>query len=166
MGDSWVAGGRCDVILACDCGKRYKTVDGVAPALRQCPQCGGSLRVVQQPVPASADVGVLIEQKKALRDEMRVRDRDLRIARVEINRLKAENEKLRAELSRARGGLSPITVSVAPVIVDRSADWRPMEMPSERLDLSLLPPLEELPNLDDAPQLPSDRLPLYSPSDE
>jgi hypothetical protein len=154
------------VILACDCGKRYKTADGGTPALRQCPHCGGSLRVAPQPVPTSADIGVLIEQKKALRDEMRVRDRQLRIAQVEIARLKADNDKLRAELARASGGRPPITISEAPVIVDRSADWRPMEMPSERLDLTLLSPLEELPNPGDAPQLPSDRLPLYSPSDE
>ena len=64
------------------------------------------------------------------------------------------------ELDRVRGGRLPV-ISEAPVVVHRSADWKPMEMPSERLDLALAPVLEELPDLSDAPQLPSDRLPLY-----
>jgi len=46
-------------------------------------------------------------------------------------------------------------------VVNRSAEWVPMELPSERLDLALSPVLEDLPDLSDAPQLPSDRLPLY-----
>ena len=54
------------------------------------------------------------------------------------------------------------TIAEAPVIVDRSADWRPLEMPSERLDLSM-PVMEEISEVPNAPQLPSDRLPLYSP---
>ena len=153
------------MVLVCDCGKRYRSADGAAPALRQCPHCGGALRVVQQNLPPSADVNILVEQKKALRDEMRVRDRQLRMAQVEINRVKAENAKLAAELHRLRPG-TPMKIAEAPVIVDRSADWRPMEMPSERLDLSLVPVLEEIPNLADAPQLPSDRLPLFRTVDE
>lgn len=151
------------MILVCDCGKRYRTADGGMPALRQCPACGGSLRVLQHPVPANVDVQVLMEQKKALRDEMRVRDRQLRIAQIEINRLKAENEKLAADLNRLRPGSAPVKIVEAPVVVDRSAEWRPMVMPSERLDLSLVPVLEEIPELADAPQLPSERLPLYTP---
>jgi len=49
------------------------------------------------------------------------------------------------------------------VIVDRSADWKPMELPTERLDLALAPVLEELPDLSDAPQLPSERLTFQTP---
>ncbi|MBI3857808.1 MAG: hypothetical protein HY293_19170 [Planctomycetes bacterium] len=145
------------MIFVCECGKKFKAPEGTPPDGHACPRCAGTLRPFGSPPPA-VDVNVLIRQKKALRDEMRVRDRQLRIAQAEINRLKAENQKLNDELSRARGGIPVVTLSEAPVVVDRSFDWRPLEMPSERLDLSAVPMLEELPDLSDAPQLPSDRL--------
>jgi len=153
------------VTFVCDCGKKYKAPEGTAPTGHACPRCGGPLRVHDTSV-KTVDVKVLQEQKKALRDELRVRDRQLRIAQGEIHRLKAENEKLRDELHRARSGAPFVTISEAPVIVDRSTDTKPLEMPSERLDLSIVPLLEEIPDLADAPHLPSDRLPLYSPTQE
>jgi len=152
------------VIFVCECGKKFKAPEGTPPSGHACPHCGGVLRPLGQPLPA-IDLKVLIEQKKALRDELRVRDRQLRIALNELQRMKGENEKLREELQRARGGTPYVTISEAPVVVDRSADWRPLEMPSERLDLSL-PVLEEIPEVPNAPQLPSDRLPLYTPTQE
>jgi hypothetical protein len=153
------------VVFACECGKKFRAPEGTPPTGHACPHCAGTLRPAGSPLPA-VDLKVLIAQKKALRDELRVRDRQLRIAQGEIHRLKAENEKLHAELNRARGGVPFVTISEAPVLVDRSADWHPLEMPSERLDLSVMPGLEELPDLADAPQLPSDRLPLYTPTTE
>ena len=84
----------------------------------------------------------------------------LRLAQREIARLKGENNRLRTDLDRARGTRAPL-IAEAPVVVNRSAEWKPMELPTERLDLALSPILEELPDLHDAPQLPSDRLPLY-----
>jgi hypothetical protein len=164
MGTPWVEGGRTGVIFVCECGRKFKAPEGTLSSGHACPQCGGVLRPLGQPLP-SIDLKVLLEQKKALRDELRVRDRQLRIAQNEIHRMKAENEKLREELQRVRGGAPYVTISEAPVIVDRSADWRPLEMPSERLDLSL-PVLEEIPEVPNAPQLPSDRLPLYTPTQE
>lgn len=149
------------MVFVCGCGKRYRAPDGTPADSRACPQCGGALRPAEVSIP-SDPVQVHIEQKKALRDELRGRDRQLRIANREIARLKAENEQLRADLSKARGG-APITVTSAPVIVDRSAGWKPMELPSERLDLALSPALEDLPDLSDAPQLPSDRLTFVTP---
>jgi hypothetical protein len=153
------------VIFVCECGKKFKAPLGTPPTGHACPHCAGTLRPAGTPLPA-ADLKVLIEQKKALRDELRVRDRQLRIAQGEIHRLKAEAEKLRTELSRTRGGVPFVTISEAPVLVDRSTDWRPLEMPSGRLDLSVLPGLVEIPDLADAPQLPSDRLPLYTTTTE
>ena len=150
------------MIFVCDCGKRFKAPDGTPPLGNACRRCGGVLRVLGTPAP---DPEIIHEQKKALRDELRGRDRQLRIAQNEIVRLQIENDKLREELTKARPG-TPVTITTAPVLVDRSADWRPLEMPSERLDLSIVPALEEIPDLADAPQLPSDRLPLYSPTQE
>ncbi|HZE99247.1 MAG TPA: hypothetical protein VE981_19740 [Planctomycetota bacterium] len=149
------------MVFVCDCGKRFRAPEGTSVEGRICPKCGATLRVAEFSIP-SDPVQVHIEQKKALRDELRGRDRQLRRAQAEILRLKTENEKLRADLERARGG-TPVRISEAPVVVDRSTDWKPMEMPSERLDLALSNVLEELPALGDAPQLPSDRLPLYPP---
>ena len=165
MGRPWVGSGRIVVIFVCDCGKKFKAPEGTPPAGHVCPQCSGVLRPLGQPLPF-IDLKVVIEQKKALRDELRVRDRQLRIAQNEIQRLRGENDRLREDLQRARTGGPFVTISEAPVIVDRSADWRPMEMPSERLDLSSAPVLEEISELPNAPQLPSDRLPLYSPTQE
>jgi hypothetical protein len=142
------------VIFVCDCGKRFKAPEGTPPLGNACRSCGGVLRVFGTPGP---DPEIVKEQKKALRDELRARDRQLRIAQNEIVRLQIENENLRQELGKARPE-TPVTISAAPVLVDRSADWRPLEMPSERLDLSIVPMLEEIPDLADAPQLPSDRV--------
>jgi hypothetical protein len=152
------------MIFVCDCGKRFKAPDGTPPLGNACRRCGGVLRVLGTPAP---DVEVVNEQKRALREELRARDRQLRIAQNELHKLKAENEKLREELGKARPGAPLVTIAEAPVVVvDRSRDWHPLELPSERLDLSIVPVLEEIPDLADAPQLPSDRLPLYSPTQE
>ncbi|HVR86777.1 MAG TPA: hypothetical protein VMU54_20810 [Planctomycetota bacterium] len=147
------------MVFVCGCGKRFRAPEGTPSEGRSCPLCGAALRLADFTVP-SDPIQVHIEQKKALRDELRGRDRQLRRAQQELLRLKAENEKLRAELDRARGQRAPL-ISEAPVVVNRSAEWTPMELPSERLDLALSPVLEDLPDLSDAPQLPSDRLPLY-----
>ena len=148
------------MIFVCDCGKRFKAPDDTPALGNACRNCGGVLRVLGTPAP---DPDVVKEQKKALRDELRARDRQLRIAQNEIVRLQIENDKLRDEIGKVKPG-TPVTISAAPVLVDRSKDWRPLEMPSERLDLSIVPILEEIPDLADAPQLPSDRLPLYTPT--
>jgi hypothetical protein len=145
------------VIFVCVCGKKFKAPDNTAPTGHSCPQCGGPLRPHE--TTRRVDVKVLLEQKKALRDELRVRDRQLRIAQMEISRLKLENEKLLHELHQVRPG-SFVTISEAPVVVDRSTDWRALELPSERLDLTAVPLLEELPDLAHAPKLPSDRVSL------
>jgi hypothetical protein len=150
------------VVFVCSCGKRFRAPEGTPHNGHICPRCGGPLRLAGAPTPGT-DVHVLTEQKKALRDELRVRDRQLRVAQNEIARLKAENDKLREELRRAAPATPGfVSISEAPVVVDRSADWKPMELPSERLDLTSVPLLEELPDLSDAPQLPSDRVPLTS----
>jgi hypothetical protein len=120
------------------------------------------LRLAGTPKPGT-DVHVLTEQKKALRDELRLRDRQLRIAQNEIVRLQIENGKLREEMKRvAPTAPGFVSISEAPVVVDRSGGAMPLELPTERLDLSVVPLLEELPDLSDAPQLPSDRVPLRS----
>ena len=159
MGFPW--SGRWIVVFVCGCGKRFRAPEGTPTDARACPLCGGPLRPAEVSIP-SDPVGVHIEQKKALRDELRGRDRQLRIAQNELRRLKAENEQLKGDLNKARGG-TPITVSSAPVVVDRSSEWKAMEMPSERLDLALSPVLDDLPDLSDAPQLPSERLTFITP---
>ncbi len=148
------------MVFVCGCGKRFRAPDGTPADGRACPACGGALRPAEVSIPTDP-VRVHIEQKKALRDELRGRDRQLRIANREIARLRAENEQLRGDLQKTRGG--GITVTSAPVIVDRSAGWKPMELPTERLDLALSPVIEELPDLADAPQLPSERLTFQTP---
>lgn len=149
------------MVFVCGCGKRFRAPDGTSADGRACPHCGGALRPAEVSIP-SDPVLVHIEQKKALRDELRGRDRQLRIAQNEIKRLRAENEQLRVDLNKARGG-PPITVASAPVVVDRSSEWKPLELPSERLDLALSPVMEDLPDVSDAPQLPSERLIFTTP---
>jgi hypothetical protein len=149
------------VIFVCSCGRKFKAPEGTPPQGHACPRCGGPLRPAGAPTPGT-DVKVLTEQKKALRDELRVRDRQLRIAQAEINRLKAENAKLREEMAHVRGA-SFVTISEAPAATER---FNPNELPSDRLDLSPVPLMEEIAEPADAPQLPSDRLPLFSPTKE
>ncbi len=150
------------MVFVCECGKRFRAPEGTPHQGHLCPRCGGILRLAGTPKPGT-DVHVLTEQKKALRDELRARDRQLRIAQNEIARLKAENEKLRQDLHRGTPSAPGfVSISEAPVVVDRSGGAMPLELPTERLDLSTVPLLEELPDLSDAPQLPSDRVPLRS----
>jgi hypothetical protein len=146
------------VIFVCVCGKKFKAPDNTPPAGHSCPQCGGPLRVHE--TTRRVDVKVLVEQKKALRDELRMRDRQLRIAQGEISRLRLENERLLNEVVRLRPAGTFVTIAEAPIVVERSTDWQALELPSERLDLTPLPVMEELPDLADAPKLPSDRVPL------
>jgi hypothetical protein len=140
--------------LECGCGKRYRVPD------RDCPACGVALRAAAEgparPLPAGGvDVQVLVQQKHALRDELRVRDRQLRQALLRIRALEAD-------LSRARGERpsTAVRIAEAPVRIVESP-WRPLELPSERLDLSILPAGDEAPVLEGALELPSDRVPLF-----
>jgi hypothetical protein len=133
--------------LECGCGKRYRVPD------RDCPSCGVALRAAAEgparPLPAGGvDVQVLVRQKHALRDELRVRDRQLRQALLRIRALEAD-------LSRARGGRPSTAVRIV------ESPWRPLELPSERIDLSILPAADEAPVLEGALELPSDRVPLF-----
>ena len=148
------------MVFVCECGKKYRAPDGTPPTGHPCPTCNRPLRPEGTPAPGT-DVKVLTQQKKALRDELRVRDRQLRIAHAEIQRLKAENEKLRRELERVQSGAAFVTISEPPVVVSRSTDWRPLELPSERLDVTSAPLMEEIADSPDAPHLPSDRVPLF-----
>ena len=146
------------VIFVCVCGKKFKAPEGTTPTGHSCPQCGGPLRPHE--TTRRVDVRVLMEQKKALRDEMRIRDRQLRIAQGEISRLRLENERLVNEIVRLRPAGTFVTIAEAPVVVDRSPDWQALELPYERLDLTAVPVMEELPDLTHAPKLPSDRVSL------
>jgi len=146
------------VIFVCVCGKKFKAPDTTTPTGHSCPQCGGPLRVHE--TTRRYDVKVLIEQKKALRDELRVRDRQLRIAQGEISRLRLENERLVNEIIRLRPAGTFVTIAEAPVVVDRATEWHALELPSGRLDVASVPVFEELPDLANAPKLPSDRVSL------
>ena len=142
MGWLWAVSGSATVVFVCECGKKYRAPEGTPPTGHVCARCGGYLRLEGTPKPGT-DVKVLTEQKKALRDELRTRDRQLRMAQVEINRLKSENQKLRQELHQNQPSTPFVSMSEAS-----ASDWHPMELPSDRVEL---PPvaLEEIQDLAD-----------------
>ena len=114
-------------------------------------------------------MGVLKEKERALRDTLRQRDRALRQAQARIAALEAELAPLRSanpapkpdprvrELEHSLDAARPAPIVSAPVRIDRVAEWKPVELPSDRLDLHLIPLVEEKPAGGD---LPSDRVAL------
>ena len=139
--------------LDCSCGRTYRTAD------HDCPECGQTLAPRADDAPRKAfppgadkiDPAVLVRQKMALRDELRVRDRQLRQAEARIVALQAQLERM-----LTRGQAIHIADSPLRVIETRIA---PAELSLERPDLSLLPLAEEPPALKNAIPLPDDRLP-------
>ena len=134
--------------LACGCGRTFRAQD------HDCPGCGATLRPLPddaplRPVPpGSATIApeILVRQKLALRDELRVRDRQLRQAEARLRELQGELDRLRTEGIPVRRIDAPLT---------------PQGLPSPRLDLSQLPLADEAPVLSNAIPLPDDRLPLF-----
>ena len=114
------------MILACVCGRRFRTPNDSDPTPRACPQCGGALLPEQEALVPAIDINVLIAQMKVLRDELVARDRLLRRAQAETTVLKAELEQLRAQMSSAQP--PPPPQSPTPVPVSR-------ELPSNRVPL-------------------------------
>ena len=83
------------MIIACLCGRRYRVASEAAGRNRTCPQCGGALTPEADDLAPAADVSMLIEQMKVLRDELVSRDRLLRQAQAEATILRAEIDQLR-----------------------------------------------------------------------
>jgi hypothetical protein len=104
------------MILACVCGRRFRTPEEASAKIRSCPQCGSSLTPEPDDLAPTIDLNVLVEQMKVLRDELVTRDRALR-------RAQAETTVLRAELDQLRGhsGVKPASAS--------------RELPSDRVPL-------------------------------
>ena len=139
--------------LDCSCGRTYRAAD------HDCPDCGQTLVPRPDDAPKKAfppgadkiDPAVLVRQKMALRDELRVRDRQLRQAEARILALQAQLERM---LTRGQ----TIHIADAPLRVIETR-IQPAELSLERPDLSLLPLAEEPPALKNAIPLPDDRLP-------
>src|SRR5689334_10884008 len=104
------------MILACVCGRRYRTPEEASVTNRICPQCGSSLAPEPADLAPTIDLNVLVEQMKVLRDELVSRDRALR-------RAQAETTVLRAELDQLRGRAGSKAAPVA------------RELPSDRVPL-------------------------------
>ena len=138
--------------LDCACGKTYRAPD------HDCPSCGQTLvprshetsKRAFPPEAAKVDPAVLVRQKLALRDELRVRDRQLRQAEARIRVLQAQLERFMSRDPKPLLSEAPLKVIDAKI--------QPMELPAERPDLSLVPLVEETPTLRDAIPLPDDRL--------
>jgi hypothetical protein len=141
------------VRLDCSCGRTYRAAD------HDCPECGQTLAPRADDVPRKAfppgadrvDPAVLVRQKMALRDELRVRDRQLRQAENRIVALQAQLERMLHRGQDVHISRSPLRVIETSIAAS--------ELPAERPDLSLLPLAEETPALKNAIQLPDDRLP-------
>src|SRR5437016_5396066 len=112
------------MILACLCGRRFRTPDEAAAKNRACPQCAGPLTPEQESLAPAIDLNVLIEQMKVLRDELVTRDRALRRAQAETTVLKAEIDQLRSR----QIGHSETSRLQKPTPVSR-------ELPSNRVPL-------------------------------
>ncbi len=138
--------------LSCGCGRTFRARD------HDCPGCGATLQPQlddrpARPVPlgsAKIDPEVLVRQKLALRDELRLRDRQLRQAEARLRELRVVIERLR----QAAAGSAPSRIVDAPLSI--------RGLPSDRPDLDLLPLSDERSYiLQNAITLPDDRLPIF-----
>jgi hypothetical protein len=102
------------MILACLCGRRFRTQEEAPAKNRACPQCGGLLTTEQEALAPALDLNVLIEQMKVLRDELVTRDRALRRAQAETTVLKAELDQLRSRHAPPTSGRMPLFTSRDP----------------------------------------------------
>jgi hypothetical protein len=110
------------MILACLCGRRFRTPEEASARDRTCPHCGGSLVPEPEDLIPTVDLTVLVEQMKVLRDELVTRDRALRRAQAESTVLRAELDQLRCRFGCGPGS----AVKPAPI---------PRELPSDRVPL-------------------------------
>jgi len=111
------------MILACMCGRRFRTPNESDSKQRNCPQCGGPLAPEQEALVPATDINVLLEQMKVLRDELVARDRQLRRAQAETTVLKGELEQLRARMASVQPPPTPTPAAV------------PRDLPSNRVPL-------------------------------
>jgi hypothetical protein len=125
------------MILACVCGRRFRTRNESDAKSKACPHCGGPLVPENESLVPAMDINVMIEQMKVLRDELVARDRQLRRAQAETTVLRAELEQLRARCASvqappppreepAPAPVSPPVAAAAPI---------PHELPSNRVPL-------------------------------
>jgi len=133
------------MILACVCGRRFRSQSEADKQGRTCPHCGGPLVPENETLVPAIDINVLLEQMKVLRDELVARDRQLRRAQAETTVLKSELEQLRARYAAVQappavaseGKLEPAPVPApAPASAPRSI---PRELPSNRVPLFAFP---------------------------
>jgi hypothetical protein len=94
--------------LLCRCGKAWRWPDGAQFEDCACPDCAAPLKPVDAPAPPgelpfAADVRVLLEQKRALRDEMRVRDMTIRRLKVQLKTLQDAFEKSQDQAPELKG---------------------------------------------------------------
>jgi hypothetical protein len=127
------------MILACVCGRRFRTQNEGDLKSRTCPHCGGALVPENEALVPAIDINVLIEQMKVLRDELVARDRQLRRAQAETTVLKAELEQLRLRYAAVQ----------APTVLPTPAPPPPTPPPT--------PPPLAIPR-----ELPSNRVPLFA----
>jgi len=165
------------MLLDCACGQVFRLPGGAARIRRLCPSCGAILRESASGLPTE-DLAVLKEKERALRDALRQRDRALRQAQVQVVALKKELDLLRAgssapaaeatnsraaaieqQLAAAQPRPAPLSVVSSLTRLDAVSAMRPVELPSDRLDLHLIPMVDEKP-VEGAEALPSDRVPL------
>ena len=125
------------MILACVCGRRFRTQNEADQKGRTCPHCGGGLVPESESLVPAMDINVLLEQMKVLRDELVARDRQLRRSQAEATVLKAELEQLRARVAAVQ----------APAVIPTSKDPTPTPTPTPMA----------IPH-----ELPSNRVPLYA----
>ena len=112
--------------LACRCGKAWRWPDGAQYEDTACPACNTPLTPVDGPAPAgelpfAADVRVLLEQKRALRDEMRVRDMTIRRLRLQVKTLQEALEKAKDQVPDLK------------VVREAPAFGGPLELPDDRV---------------------------------
>lgn len=113
--------------LDCACGRTYKAAD------HDCPECGQTLaprasdtkRRAFPPEAAKIDPAVLVQQKLALRDELRARDRQLRQAEARVRALQAQLERMLTRGQEVHLASSPLKVIDAKI--------ESVELPDDRL---------------------------------
>jgi hypothetical protein len=123
------------MILACVCGRRFRTPSESDSRSKTCPHCGGPLVPENEALVPAMDINVLLEQMKVLRDELVARDRQLRRAQAETTVLKAELEQLRARSAAVQASSAPPPPPIPAPLPIPTPLSSPRELPSNRVPL-------------------------------
>jgi hypothetical protein len=140
------------MLLECGCGKMYRVRDGATNPPKNCPACGGLLKVAggAAPAPAAAPaappaadpkakdlearVQALERENSAAKAAVELKDKELREARESVAKLSGELEKAKETLSKKDAELSERSAQTTKLLLSKDEALREAQEKIESLE--------------------------------